>query len=241
MTWLDPLLPLEEYYDYRGEVGASDDAPPLWLPHNQGDVFVDVALPGIEQQHGNYAMLFQHPCTMRAGAKLKPRVVMLKVTRVSSRLRDDPAYWERKYSQAPLPGLLAPDVTSFAGDFLNIATVDSARLGRANRVATLSAEGRLQFQQRIIFYLTRFCPTAEELAEATSAVEAEISLQGSWVERAVLHADDESEQVIEEAESAFDEYMSEEQRRQRLAEVAEQHKVNAEVHREIDERYPAPN
>ena len=29
MAGLDPLLPLEEYYDYRGSVGSSDDAPPF--------------------------------------------------------------------------------------------------------------------------------------------------------------------------------------------------------------------
>lgn len=236
MPVLDDLCPVADLYDYRGPSGAQD-APPLWLPHHQGDVFTDVDVPGVENRD-RLVMLFMHPCTMRKGAVLKDHVTVLAVrTESPRRVLDDPARWSRHYSVMPLPDLHAAGRGTHTADFTALGTVPSSALNRDRRIATLSLQGRYLFQQRIINHLTRHVVAVHELREATSAVEAEIELQGHWVEAATVAAGTESERTVADAEAAFDAYLRDEDRRRRLSDVTELARVLGEAHREISRRY----
>lgn len=184
---LAPLVSVDELYDYRGP-----EPVPLWSPYHQGDVFRDVELPGlppIDDARERLAMLFLHPCTMRDGPGIREFVTVVRVKQKSARkIVSDSAYWEKRYKVMPLPDLLADGHSTHEADFLELATVASAALPRAQRVAQLSAHGRLLMQQRLVFHLTRHAPSLDVLAEATAHVETEAQGQADWVEAGLRHS-----------------------------------------------------
>ena len=47
-------------------------------PRLQGDVFRDIALPGLDDTAG-LALIVDHPCSMRRGVHLRERVQMVRV------------------------------------------------------------------------------------------------------------------------------------------------------------------
>lgn len=252
---LDPLLPVENLFDSRG-LFNTEDGTSLWIPHHQGDVFSQVSMPGVEDNEENFAMLFMHPCTMRNGATLKSKVTVIKVLRHASRKRilDKAEDWDRNFKAMPLPDMLGEGVGTFYADFMSIATVGSEVLDRKNRVARLSLPGRAQFQQRIIYHMTRFAPSVDVLEDATVAVEEELSLQEDWVAAAVRNSS--SDQVaIQTGENEFDEYLSEpsnlkplkmadteilmnKSRREMLGIKSYRRRVASEIRKEIDSRFP---
>jgi hypothetical protein len=54
---LDPLLAVDEFYDYRGRLEVDEDAPPIWLPVHQGDVFEGVDVPGVPRGNRDESQL----------------------------------------------------------------------------------------------------------------------------------------------------------------------------------------
>lgn len=205
---LDPLLPVEQLFDARG-LFDTDGGAPTWAPHHQGDVFSDISMPGLADTEDNFAMLFMHPCTMRNGVALKPNVTMIRVVKHPSRkrVRDKPEDWENNFKAMPLPDMLGTGEGTYYADFMSIATVESTELDRTRRVARLSLDGRSQFQQRIIFHMTRFAPSVDLLEEATAAVELELSLQEDWVGASVQFENGNYDE-IETSEVEFDAYLS---------------------------------
>lgn len=252
---LDPILPVEHLFDSRGSFNTEGGSP-IWVPHHQGDVFSQISMPGLEDTEDNFAMLFMHPCTMRNGAVLRPKVTMIRVEKHVSRKRilDQPEDWNTKFKVMPLPDMLGSGVGTYYADFMSIATVDSSLLDRRNRIARLSLPGRAQFQQRIIFHMTRFAPSVHILEEATAAVEEELSLQEDWVGESVRFSSS-SQDDIERSEKEFDEYLSDTSsvtplkisdnsmlerisRRDLLGVRSYQRRVSAEIRIEIDTRFP---
>lgn len=209
MPTLDPLPPVDDLFDYRGASGTAA-APPLWLPHHQGDVFENVEIPGLTYgpDEPRLALLFLHPCTMRRGAVLKGAVTMVKVSRLTSKVRAQPTFWATRFAEMPLPDLAGTGQNTHGGVFLEIGTVQSGELHRGRRVATLSLHGRTIMQQRIINHFTRLVPTLDELQQATRAVETEIELQADWVEAACKKSGGIADVAVQKAEADFDGYMS---------------------------------
>lgn len=205
---LEPLLPVEHLFDHQGEP-LDAKGPAVWLPHHQGDVFSDVPMPGIVDAEPNFAMLFMHPCTMRSGVALKPKVTVIKVSKHASqkRLLDQPGDWNNNFKAMPLPDMLGDNQGTYFGDFMSVSTIDAKELDRTKRVARLSLAGRAQFQQRIIFHLTRFAPSVDRLEEVTVAVEEELALQEEWVGAAVDRDRNAPIDAICDHESSFDEYL----------------------------------
>lgn len=231
MGVLAPLCQPDDLYDYR----RWEDPPPPWLPHNQGDVFLDVDIAGVEGPQT--VLLFMHPCTLRRGAVLTPFITVIPVTQKSGTKTLPPEYWDQQYKVMPLPELIEKPSTH-AADFMRLSTISSEQIAdRTKRIASLTAHGRQLFRQRIIYHLTRFAPSLEELEEATAAVDEETSLLGFWCEQACAYRGD-SPEAIADAEQAFDRFMSEDKRRSRLAEIRERHVVATEVHKEMRLRYP---
>lgn len=232
MRLLESVPHPDALYDYRGSPGRDEEAPPLWLPHHQGDVFSGVDVPGIPSGD-HLVMLFLHPCTMRSGASLKPQLTVLSVEQVSGRKVRDAEYWERRYAEMPLPDLLNEQRDTHSARFMSIGTVKSDDLKRSHRIAALSVLGRTILQQRIIHHLTRYSPRPAELLDATSAVQAEIELQADWVEARCLLAGNEDDATIEAAELEFDTFMSDEQRRQRLSDPSQAPRIAIDTQRAI--------
>jgi hypothetical protein len=228
-----------ELYDYRGKPGVGAEAPPLWLPYHQGDVFSEVDISGIDNPD-RLAMLFLHPCTMRRGATLIRDVTVIAVTMYSKkRVVDEPDHWARRFSVMPLPDLTGTGKQTHTADFLKIGTIASTALLRSQRVSSLSQLGRGIMQQRIIYHLTRFAPTLDELDQATRAVELEIEAQADWVQAACLHHQAGTDEVITAAEAAFDAFLSEDEGSRRRGLSSERSaQVVMEIWREKESRYP---
>lgn len=251
---LEPLLPVDQLFDARGTVDQEGGAP-VWMPHHQGDVFSGVSMPGVDSSDENYAMLFMHPCTMRNGVVLKPNVTVIRVRQHSARKRllDQPADWADNFKVMPLPDMLGNGTDTFFADFMSIATVNSKMLDRANRVARFSLPGRAQFQQRIIYHMTRFAPSVDVLESATAAVEEELALQEDWVGASMRAAGD-GRGDVDSSEAAFDAYMSsateispltradnellESSSRRELMDSKYQRRVSAEVRTYIARTFP---
>ena len=233
---LDEFPGVDKFYEYRGEPG-SEDAPPIWVPVQQGDVFRGVRVPGIDTPDAEdaLAMVFMHPCVMRKGAVLADRVTVFKVSQETR--KDRP--FERfagNYSAIPLPDLFGHGCGVHLGSFQSVGTVAGASLDRADRVMTLTREGRLFLQQRAVHHFTRHVPPLHDLRNGTRGVEREVELLTDWCE-AACDSRGETAEVVAEAEKQFDEYLSEDGRRARLADEDTTVTVATETHMEIRRRY----
>jgi len=237
---LAPLVPVGELYDYHGSDGA-----PLWLPYQQGDVFSGVSIADLPPAKGadeGFVMLFMHPCTMREGASLRSHLTVVRVKCESDRkVVDDPARWERRNKVMPLPDLRGDGASTHFADFMEISTIDSGRLPRTNRIAQLSAAGRVHLQHRIVFHLTRYAPHLDDIAAATRPVELEALQQADWVEAGCLARAGEDVETVEQLEAEFQEYLGAgsdpESLRSQLSDARQSDAVRS-IQREIYRRFP---
>lgn len=165
-------------------------------------MFRNIEIPGIQNLDG-MAMLFLHPCTMRDKGFLIERVTMVAVRKFPTAAGGvpGPSFWERAhFDKMPLYELEGPGCSIHVAYFLELGTVASVDLKRADRVAVLSVAGRLTLQQRITHHFTRLSPTILELRGATKGVEAEFEAQTDWVEAAC----DAAKYDANEANQVFD-------------------------------------
>jgi hypothetical protein len=192
----------DELYLARGE------EVPILRPIMTGDVFHDVDIPGVEECEGDenrLAIIVTHPCSMRAGPKLRPH---LQVVRVLPAPEVPPRAWPRQFfDRMPLPELLSTDmdlqllsarqVSEEQGDagadlafphaamFELRGRVSSQALTLDHRVACLSEEGLALLHQRMTHYDTRHAPRVSDLMLACEAVSVEAELQQEWNERLI--------------------------------------------------------
>lgn len=226
---LDPFPGVTEFYDYRGAAG-SEAGPPIWLPTHQGDVFTGLTVPGVPDDHGeSMAMVFMHPCVLR-----KPSTEYVTVFRVRRETQRDRPYekYEKNYSVMPLVDLDASGRGVHFAELTMVGVVPQTDLSRSNRVMSLSREGRLLLQQRVVHHFTRHAPPLHDLRNRTITVESELELLANWCE-AACDRGTEVPETVAAAEQTFEVFMDDNDRRRRLADPAEAHVVNAEVSREI--------
>lgn len=108
-----------DLYRYRG------DEVPLSRPLFQGDVFVGIDIPGLDDGQG-LAMVVTHACSMRRGAALNERVL---VARISPSEQPVSLPWVGNYRIMPLPELIpraAPGHWHLT--FEDLGTVRTSRL-----------------------------------------------------------------------------------------------------------------
>jgi hypothetical protein len=165
---------LDELYRARG-----DDVP-LHRPIMSGDIFRDVAIPGVDDPIA-FAMVATHPCSMRAGPAINEHLLMLGV--VEHRHVAN-AEWRGFLRIMPLPGLVGDD-RDYAAKFEFLGRVKASDLSGADRIACLEERGILLLFQRFTHYLTRFAPPTSALEPLMAAVFAEVDLLEEWVTRAV--------------------------------------------------------
>jgi len=101
-----------------------------------------------------------------------------------------------------------------------IWTVNRAALPRTRRIASLTDDGMLGVQHRLIFHLTRLSIPYVELRQANRALLAELEMQRGWVELAVKTSSACDSTQIEVAETGFDTFLDTNGRRERLRDTS---------------------
>jgi len=204
----------------------------------QGDVLADVSVPGLAEDP-LMVMVAAHPCSMRRGAKLAERVAVLPVEEGQKIARDA---WSSYVNFMLLPDLLA-DGKDCKADFRRITSTLSENLAIQKRVVSLSVNGVLLLQQRLIKSLTRLDVPMEDLAQQMSPIFTEAELQRDWVEAAVESrgdGDSRSEfDVIGEAVSGFHQWLddNDKARRNQLSQTRYHASLRREARSEAQRRY----
>jgi hypothetical protein len=193
----------DQLYEARGCV-------PLARPVAQGDIFREIAILGFEEEQPPAVMITQHPCSMRAGAVLHPR---LTVAAVRKHAKFSDADWQGYAWAMLLPNLLG-NGDDYLADFRDIGSIPSPALQRSRRVAAMTNYGVHVLHQRQIFYQTRFTVDIPTLAETFDPVATELELQYEWTEAAVQAtfapaSDQHTLDVIAAAERDFATYLDE--------------------------------
>lgn len=193
---MDQIEP-ESLYDERGNVS--------WArPLLQGDVFDGIVLPGFGDQPMK-VQIINHPCAMRTGANLTPRITVAPV-------EPHPAVigqhgWDGNLRVMPLPELI--DKKHFATKLVDVTAAPAELLTRARRIATLSHQGIYVLQQRLIKHYTRVEMPLELLRRESAAVLTEAVLQWDWIEDVLTEAEQADESAIEAEAKVFDAWLGE--------------------------------
>lgn len=181
-------------YDERGEVSWS-------RPILQGDVFADVVLPGFGDEP-RLVQVVTHPCAMRRGLDLLPRITVAPVERYKLVEGDD---WDGHLKVMPLGELIAGK--HYATKFVDVTAAPSDLLTYEARIATLSNRGIYLLQQRIVKHYTRLEVDLPVLRSQAAPVLEEAEQQRDWIETVLPPEDWTIENLAEEAK-AFDEWLS---------------------------------
>jgi hypothetical protein len=186
----------EQLYDERGDVARS-------RPIFQGDVFKDVILPGFGDEP-RLVQVVAHPCSMREGTELRPRITVAPVEQ-GSRVKG--SGWNGNLRIMPLPELV--DGKHYAANLIDATAAPSESLNIDNRVATLSDHGIYVLQQRIIKNYTRFEVDIPSLANQTAPILWEMHQQRDWLETVYDDESDWTTANLSAEEVAFDQWLRE--------------------------------
>lgn len=211
----------------------------LGRPLFQGDILNGIIMPGLSDEAG-LVMIISHPCSMRAGAALKPYVT---VAAVKPRKNAIPARkWANShYSVLPLPelGESIASTDFFYVDFNLVASIRSETIDLKARIACLSEYGVQLLQQRHVFHLTRVRVDLSIIRQQLAPTFAEVELGQDWIEAAV-DVDVDSVTLLDQlaaAEQDFDAFLKLEDRRSRLRDETRRSGVRTEVRREIRRKF----
>jgi hypothetical protein len=215
-----------DLYRYRGE--EVNRARPLF----QGDVFTNIMIPGLEDEH-DLAIVLTHPCTMRAGSALRERVVV-------ARVRSDSAMalpWRGHFSKFPLPDLLPNSAPGhWAALFDDIGTVPTQDLLATQRIACLDDRGVVLLQQRHAHSFTRHVVETEVLYEQCSGNLVEAELLEAWLEAGLIAVGDEEwQEEHSRLSEEFDVFFAE--HRAKLDLASNRPGVRRAVRKEIAQRF----
>ncbi|MFD6515167.1 hypothetical protein [Rhodococcus sp. NPDC060176] len=158
----------ESLYAYKG-----DDAT-LERAHFTGDVF-DV--------DGAFQILVQHPCALRRGMTLHPKLLTAQVREVSEKPRTE---WKNhRLTEMPLPGL-RDDSKHYVADFDLLSTMPSESLKTSARIAVLSQFGVNVLSQRWVYHNSRVLVPTRTFDLQTFGPYNEAELSEEW---AIMHPD----------------------------------------------------
>lgn len=192
---MDPIEQ-DALYDERTDVSRA-------RPLLQGDVFDGVVLPGFGEEPMK-VQIVTHPCAMRRGADLAPRVTVAPVEPyqvVTGR------GWDGNLRVMPLAGLV--DGEHFATKLVDVTASPAEQLTRARRIATLSHRGIYVLQQRLIKHYTRVEMPLEVLRRESAAVLTEADLQWDWLDEVLTDAELDQEDAISVEVTVFDGWLGE--------------------------------
>jgi hypothetical protein len=121
-------------------------------------------------------MILQHPCALRSGPDLHPKLLVAVVDLDTLR-----SNWAKApFAKMPLPKLV--DGNDYSADFVDLDTVESALLVACDRVAVLSHFGVNLLMQRWMHHSTRLAVPTHTYSDATIAQFDEADLVEEWVD-----------------------------------------------------------
>lgn len=174
-------MTLDTYADPAGLYLARGEEVNLNRPIFTGDVFDNVAVPGV--QDNGAAIVLAHPCSFRGGAgKMHDHILLAAVTQAT----DDspvahPARWtEGYYNRMPLPEL--PELGHCVAWLDRVGMAETALASQAHRIACLSEVGINMLQQRLTFHLTRVAIPTYQFQEAFEHTMVEAELLEEWID-----------------------------------------------------------
>ncbi|MEU5064517.1 hypothetical protein AB0G95_10880 [Streptomyces virginiae] len=229
MEELDSPSSTESLYTSWGE------RPSQARPLMQGDVFSGVVLPGLGDEPQD-AQIVMHPCNMRQGPKLFTHITMAPVQPYQFQTSD----WRRRFRIMPLPALGGPESANMMSDLRLRTPVPSKLISPAARVAALSNDGVMLLQQRMAFTETRIALSLRKIHEQMAPTFLELELQEEWVEEALANsAEARSEAVMDEAATAFQDWLDHDnkERRSALENAWEHSRIRREARAEFLRRY----
>lgn len=189
-------LAQDALYDERTDVSRA-------RPLLQGDVFDGVILPGFGPEPMK-VQIIAHPCAMRRGADVTPRVTVAPVEpyqEVTGR------GWDGNLRVMPLAALV--DGEHFATKFVDVTASPAEQLTRGQRIATLSHQGIYVLQQRLIKHYTRVEMPLEVLRRESAAVLTEAELQWGWLDEVLTDDELDQEDAIAVEATVFDGWLGE--------------------------------
>lgn len=192
---MDEIEP-DALYDERGDVSRA-------RPLLQGDVFNGVVLPGFGDEP-QMVQIVTHPCAMRTGADLTPRITVAPVVPHQPITGSG---WNGSLRVMPLANLV--DGNSFATRFVDVTAAPAELLTRERRIASLSHRGIYVLQQRLIKHYTRVEMPLELLRRESVAVLTEAELQWHWVEEVLTDRELEDDEAIDAEAKLFDTWLGE--------------------------------
>jgi hypothetical protein len=190
---MDQIEP-DALYDERENISRA-------RPLLQGDVFHDVLLPGFGDEPKKVQVV-AHPCAMRAGAALTPRITVAPVEPhqlVTGRA------WDGHPRVMPLAALAEDE--HFATKFVDVTACPVELLTRDRRIATLSHQGIYVLQQRLIKHYTRAEVELEVLRRQSAPVLTEAELLWDWLERVLTETEIGDDEVLDAEAGVFEEWV----------------------------------
>ncbi|WP_410785734.1 hypothetical protein [Kribbella sp. C-35] len=187
-------IEVDALYDERGDVSRA-------RPLLQGDVFDGVVLPGFTEE----PMLVQivaHPCAMRTGASLTPRIT---VAPVEPHQKIKGTGWNSNVRLMPLAELT--NNGHFAAKFVDVTACPAGLLTRDRRIATLSHQGIYVLQQRLIKHYTRTEMGLEILRSQSAPVLTEAELLWDWLECVLTESETAEDKMLDAETAVFETWM----------------------------------
>jgi hypothetical protein len=183
-------------------IERGDPVPP-WRPIMAGDVFAGPAIPGVLDHQ--FIMVISHPCAMRRGAEMRPRLQALPVIRHQEVPFED---WVDKWFRIlPLPTLNeAYPGQHYAARLDETGMVPTDELSLDNRLACLSETGVALALQRFFHCCSRVQVKLSTISAAALAPLEEASLQEEWnevVASARVQRGDDRADVLQEETRVF--------------------------------------
>jgi len=190
MDQIDP----DALYGERSDVSRA-------RPLLQGDVFDGVVLPGFGDDPRK-VQIVAHPCAMRTGASLTPRITVAPVEPyqpVSVKA------WDGHPRVMPLAELVSGK--HFAAKFVDITACPVELLTKDRRIATLSNRGIFVLQQRLIKHYTRAETELEVLRSQSAPVLTEAELLWDWLETVLSDLEINDDGTLDLEAEVFEEWM----------------------------------
>jgi hypothetical protein len=197
-------------YDERADVSRA-------RPLLQGDVFDEVVLPGFPEEPTK-VQIVAHPCAMRTGAVLTPRITVAPVEPYQLVTGKG---WQGNPRVMPLANLV--EGAHFATKFVDVTACPAELLTRDRRIATLSNQGIYVLQQRLIKHYTRTEIALEVLRSESAPVLTEAELLRDWLERVLNEAEIGDDEALDVEASAFEGWM-------RTGSPSPQQRLRTEIH-----------
>lgn len=190
MDQIDP----DALYDERTDVSRA-------RPLLQGDVFDGVVLPGFDEEPMK-VQIVAHPCAMRTGAHLVPRITVAPVTNYQEVTGQG---WNGNLRVMPLAQLTGGG--NFATKFVDVTACPAELLTREKRIATLSHRGIYVLQQRLVKHYTRLEMTLELLRRESAPVLTEAEIQWHWLEEVLSEAEIGDDDLLAAEAHVFEQWL----------------------------------